>query len=199
MMRKRSYKAFTFVEMLIVMGILIILMVIGIAAGRYAINRANRVAHQNAADQIYQTLQAYYTEHRQFPEKEDLDVMLSGTGSDDDGALFEYTEGDFKGGAPATYHYFVQEEGTGIRQAVLVCVTLGGYGDELKRGIYCSGNGFNDDTVKVGTLTAGSLSHDFFDDKTYENLSDSDYYTEIAELPGADWDGDGWGSGAVEP
>ncbi|NLB12299.1 hypothetical protein GX830_02930, partial [Candidatus Dojkabacteria bacterium] len=62
MMTRKSYKAFTFVEMLIVMGILIILMVIGIAAGRYAINRANRVAHQNAADQLYQTLQAYYTE-----------------------------------------------------------------------------------------------------------------------------------------
>jgi len=100
-MTRKSYKAFTFVEMLIVMGILIILMVIGIAAGRYAINRANRVAHQNAADQIYQTLQAYYTENRQFPEAELLEDMLS-----EGGTLYEYTEGDFNGGAPATYHYF---------------------------------------------------------------------------------------------
>ena len=197
MMRKRSYKAFTFVEMLIVMGILIILMVIGIAAGRFTINRANRVAHQNAADQVYQTLQAYYTENRQFPEKNTLDKMLSGTGggSQDDGVLFEYTEGDFKGGAPATYYYFVQEEAAGVRQAVLVCVTLGGYEDELKRGIYCAGNGFNDDDVKVGSADAGSLSHDFIEEETYESAT-NDYYDLILKAEGADWNGNGWGKEA---
>ena len=48
-----KYKGFTLVEMLIVMGIIIILMVVGITAGRFAINRANDAAHRNAADQIY--------------------------------------------------------------------------------------------------------------------------------------------------
>lgn len=187
MMTRKSYKAFTFVEMLIVMGILIILMVIGITAGRYAINRANRVAHQNAADQIYQTLQAYYTENRQFPELDLLENMLS-----EEGALFEYSEGDFKGGAPATYHYFAQ---TGvIRQAVLVCVTLGGYDDELERGIYCTGNGFGSADVEIGseTVTAAGLTHDFFEEGTFEGEGVTNYYTVIKGLEGSDWDGNAW-------
>ena len=185
MMTRKSYKAFTFVEMLIVMGILIILMVIGIAAGRYAINRANRVAHQNAADQLYQTLQAYYTENRQFPEAELLEDMLS-----EGGTLYEYTEGDFNGGAPATYHYFAQE-GT-VRQAVLVCVTLGGHDDELKRGIYCTGNGFGTADVVIGGtgVTAENLTQDFFDEDTF--ASGEDYYDTIIGLTGSDWWGKSW-------
>lgn len=187
-MTRKSYKAFTFVEMLIVMGILIILMVIGIAAGRYAINRANRVAHQNAADQIYQTLQAFYTENRQFPEPALLEDMLS-----EGGALYEYTEGDFNGGAPATYHYFVQH-GT-VRQAVLVCVTLGGHGDQLGRGIYCTGNGFGSADVIIGepgsTVTAENLTQDFFDADTFgEGMTN--YYNTIIGLTGSDWWGKSW-------
>lgn len=185
-MRVRNYKAFTFVEMLIVMGILIILMVIGIAAGRYAINRANRVAHQNAADQIYQTLQAYYTENRQFPPVEPLNDMLS-----EGGTLFEYTEGDFNGGSPATYHYFAQEEGAVIRQAVLVCLTLGGFNDELERGVYCSGNGFGSSEVQIsGEVTAESLVQSFFDGDTYS--TDPNFYTIISQMEGSNWYGTSW-------
>ena len=194
MMTRKSYKAFTFVEMLIVMGILIILMVIGIAAGRYAINRANRVAHQNAADQLYQTLQAYYTEHRQFPEKDSIQNMLTGSGDEEsDGALYPYTEGDLKGGSPATYTYFTQGGLGGVRQAVLVCVTLGGYDDELGRGIYCTGNGFQDDKVVIGTMNAQGFSTDFVD-------VDNEYYDAIKDdEQTSDWNGNGWGKDQTTP
>ena len=66
-MNKKSYDGFTLIEMLIVMGILIILMVVGVTGGRFAINRANDVAHQNAVKQINEALQAYYTDNRSYP------------------------------------------------------------------------------------------------------------------------------------
>ena len=182
-MRVKDYKAFTFVEMLVVMGILIILMVVGIAAGRFAINRANRVAHQNAADQLYQMLQAYYTDNRQFPvTDQDFQTML-----EEDGYLYEYSEGDFNGGGPADYFYFGQTGTT--RQAVLVCVTLGGHDDSLERGIYCTGNGFQSQEV---VLTAGEGG------ATAENLSsniiepEDDLYDDILAGNHARWFGNGW-------
>jgi type II secretory pathway pseudopilin PulG len=191
-MKERFYQAFTLVEMLIVMGILIILMVIGVSAGRYAINRANRVAHQNAADQIYQALQAYYTENRQFPEVATVDTMMA-----EDGALHEFMEGEFNGGNPATYHYFVGTGESTLRQSVLVCVTLGGIEDELERGVYCSGNGFRDEELPIGTENASILTQSFFDSETFAG-EDTNYYTTITALPGADWNGNDWGVEAEE-
>jgi hypothetical protein len=51
----------------IVMGIIIILMAVGIASGRFAIRRANKIEHQNAAEQIYQAAQSYYSDNREYP------------------------------------------------------------------------------------------------------------------------------------
>lgn len=179
-MRKNFYEAFTLVEMLIVMGILIILMAIGITAGRFAINRANDVAHQNAVDQIYQGLQAYYTDERAFPEQTTPDLLLSTV-------LVDYLdEGAFKGGTEATFFYIAQEN---TEQAVLVCVSLRGtFTDNNGRndgGYYCNGNAFG-------------LSEDFpitITEKTFKN-GDPDFTTFIALTPittySADWDGSAW-------
>lgn len=149
--RKRTYSAFTLVEMLIVMGIVIILMAVGITAGRYAINRANDVAHRNAVDQIYQALQAFYADERAFPylvshgctaDTQCTPEELIGT-SGSTGILGKYMDsGAFDGGTDASYYYAVDDLG----QSVLVCVTLGGHADATGQGIYCNGNGFNDNT-----------------------------------------------------
>jgi type II secretory pathway pseudopilin PulG len=138
--RTNTYGAFTLVEMLIVMGILIILMVVGVTAGRFAINRANDVAHQNAVDQIYQGLQAYYTDNRAFPTGSDVATMLAS-----DGVLYKYLDaGAFKGGTEASFFYFVG--GMNGDQAVLVCVSLRGNADgnddRDDGSYYCNGNGF---------------------------------------------------------
>ena len=74
----KKYSGFTLVEMLIVMGIIIILTVVGITAGRFAINRANDVAHRNAADQVYTSLQAYYTDNRRYPAPADTTICTGG-------------------------------------------------------------------------------------------------------------------------
>jgi type II secretory pathway pseudopilin PulG len=130
----KRYSAFTLVEMLIVMGILIILMAVGITAGRFAINRANDVAHQNAADQIYTAMQAYYTDHREFPE-----ITNFGTAMAVDGALNPYMgDGEFTGGTDATFYYWRSTLG----QSILICVSKGGLEDETGRGYYCTGNAF---------------------------------------------------------
>lgn len=144
--RKRTYSAFTLVEMLIVMGIVIILMAVGITAGRYAINRANDVAHRNAVDQIYQSLQAYYADEREFPEANNPEDLITL-----DTLLADYMDtGTFDGGTDATYWYFVEED---KKQSVLVCVSLGGHGDVSELGIYCNGNGFNDEELLGGAIT----------------------------------------------
>jgi prepilin-type N-terminal cleavage/methylation domain-containing protein len=137
----KRFQGFTLVEMLVVMGILIILMTMGIAAGRFAIQRANRVQHQNAADQLYQGLQAYYADNRTFPSVGAASDQFSswsdalGTG----GVLEEYLDSkSFDGGGDATFYYGVSGDG----QSVLICVTFGGLDDVQELGGYCQGNGF---------------------------------------------------------
>ena len=185
-MRRRFYEAFTLVEMLIVMGILIILMVIGITAGRFAINRANDVAHQNAVDNIYQGLQAYYTDEREFPSATTVDLLLGPAGScaSDVNAVCDYLDsGAFKGGTEATYYYFVDAV---QQQSVLVCVSLGGLNDDRERGLYCNGNGFGDDELDLGSSPGAAIT-----DKSIP-YSDTGIYTVITELGGASWDGSAW-------
>ena len=174
-MRKNLYEAFTLVEMLIVMGILIILMAVGITAGRFAINRANTVAHQNAADQIYTALQAYYTDHREFPNATTAYTPKSLIGtSTTKGPLFDYLDqGSFNGGSDATYMYFVGN----LNQSVLVCVSLGGESDAKHQGFYCTGNGFNDAQLTVGagtgaSITAKKIAYDASGTGVYKTLSD---------------------------
>jgi type II secretory pathway pseudopilin PulG len=157
---RKNFKAFTLVEMLIVMGIIIILMAVGIASGRYAIQRANRIEHQNAAEQIYQGLQSYYSDYREYPDKDGDNTI----GTLMAGDLAEYID-DFDGGSEASYTYVVDSTG----QEVLVCVTYGGNGDTNELGIYCTGNG-----IGSSTLTAPSV-------KEIEP-DDSDNYTDAAAL-----------------
>ena len=147
----KKYSGFTLVEMLIVMGIIIILTVVGITAGRFAINRANDIAHRNAADQVYTSLQAYYTDKRRYPAESDSTMcpggqcsikVLVGTPRGTKGTLVPYIDQDsFDGGSTATYFYGVG--GDSGDQAVLVCVTLRGDATENNThpdgAVYCAG------------------------------------------------------------
>lgn len=146
-MKKTSYKAFTLIEMLIVMGIIIILMVVGVSAARFAINRANDIAHQNAVTQIFQSLMAYYTDNRKYPDPQNPQTLI-GTPGNTSAPLNKYMdEGSFKGGTPASYVYMVDD----LRQSVLICVTLGGIDDETGRGIFCDGNAFGNPDLTTPT------------------------------------------------
>jgi len=161
----KRLKAFTLVEMLIVMGIIIILMAVGIASGRFAIRRANKIEHQNAAENIYQALQSYYTDHREYPGKATDSTPagpLSVSALMADGILGEYVD-DFDGGSEATYSYTVDSSG----QETLVCVTYGGVGDENTIGIYCAGNAINS-TIFNSPPTAKDID---YSDVTNYNLA----------------------------
>ncbi len=172
-MEGRRYSAFTLVEMLVVMGILVILMTMGIAAGRFAIQRANKVQHQNAVDQLYQGLQSYYTDNREFPDIADFGDFDQALATD--GALQQYVDQNaFDGGSDATYYYTVDSTG----QSALVCVTLGGIDDENSLGGYCNGNGFG---VLPGQNTIGAKDLD--DSQTATSLVNNP----SADLVGADW------------
>lgn len=154
MRKERKYEAFTLIEMLIVMGIIIVLMGVGITAGRFAINRSNDIAHQNAVSNLYQAVTAYYTDNREFPVIPDLDASMAA--SCDDTAidcLAEYTEtGEFNGGSEATYYYWVDGDD---QQLVMICVSLGGEDDAKGTGFFCDGNDFG-----VGT-TLGIVNKTF--------------------------------------
>lgn len=164
-MSKRRYEAFTLIEMLVVMGILIILMVVGIAAGRFALFRAADVAHRNAADQLFEGLQAHFVDHRRYPH------ALTGCPEEGqeagpcnpralmvDGPLSPYLDiGAFNGGSDATFVYF--SGGDAFNQAALICVTMRGdwqvnYGHS-DGAIYCSGNAFEQQLAAAG---AGEIS-----------------------------------------
>jgi prepilin-type N-terminal cleavage/methylation domain-containing protein len=194
----KKYSGFTLIEMLIVMGIIIILMAAGIAGGRFALQRANRIQKQSAVDNIEQALWGYYTDNRGFPREgangltdEDLwpgELMT--------GALSGYIDaGQFDGGTDGHFYYFVEPQG----QEFVVCATLGGSGDEMQQGIYCTGNG----------LTSGSLGGDNgpFDpsiapiDNIYRHEDSNDDFVTIyndiisdSDSNGSYWNGDtrGW-------
>lgn len=200
MNRENKYSAFTLVEMLIVMGIIIVLMGVGITAGRFAINRANDVAHQNAVDQAYQALQAYYTDNREYPFGADCNAggdatdctfsTLIGAAGSTTGALSEYMDaGSFDGGSDASYYYLVEES---LGQSVLVCVSLGGPGDEKGRGVYCNGNGFNNDTDMGVAVTDNNI--DPSEDAT-EYAAFGTATSVATTVDGAsDWADGAWGS-----
>lgn len=184
MFMNKSYKGFTLVEMLVVMGILVILMTMGIFAGRFAIQRANRVQHQSAADQIYQGLQSYYADNREYPSTDDFGDF--GTALDTGGALDGFIDTNaFDGGSDATYYYSVDTTG----QNVLICVTYGGFNDENDLGGYCNGNGF-------GVLPEGAGSP-----VAKKELTAAEVDTQVAGQSGfisENWGagGEGWGATA---
>lgn len=162
----RKTKAFTLVEMLIVMGILIILMTLGIAAGRFAIRRANQVQHQDAVEQLYQGLQAYYVDNREYPATVEGGTAQAWDGfvvSLSTGLLSEYLDNQsFDGGTAATYYYWGNSNGS----AMLVCVSLGGADDVQELGGYCTGNGFG----LVPTIpTTKEMDHATFDTLVMSN------------------------------
>lgn len=145
-----KYKAFTLVELLIVMGVLVILMVIGITVGRYAILTAQDTHHKDAARVLYSTLLKYKQDNGKFPElgicsscieKEMFAYALGYNGTEKDHILKSYIaeDGIFDGGSNATYYYTVDQYD---QQFILVCVSLGGIDDEMERGFFCTGNGF---------------------------------------------------------
>lgn len=153
-MISKRYKAFTLTEMLIVMGVLVILIVVGVAAGRFSIDKSNEIAHKNGATQLYQAAQSFYTDNGVFPDGNTTDgtpISIEQMTADG-GSLKNYLDlGLFNGGSEATYYYSTNTS----KQAVLICVTLGGIDDELKKGIICVGNGFGDPTMGegFGTIT----------------------------------------------
>lgn len=168
---KKRYTAFTLVEMLIVMGIIIILMAVGIASGRFAIRRANKIEHQNAAENIYQAAQSYYADHKEFP------ISLARTtpsfGEVMGVYLSEYID-DFNGGSEASYGYAVDKTG----QVLLICVTYGGKEDLNRQGIYCTGNGMGLGNVP----TKKDISY------SNQDYSDYNYAVNIFEISCANWD-----------
>ena len=152
----RKYKAFTLVELLIVMGILIILLAVGVMIGRYIIQRAQDTHHKDAVRNLYAALLNYKNDNGQFPEvcngclieEEFFAYALGYLGVPAQHILKPYVDsaGGFDGGGNATYYYIVDEYD---QQFVVVCVSLGGVDDEGERGYFCEGNG-------IGMLPEGN-------------------------------------------
>ena len=154
----KKYTAFTLVEMLVVMGILVLLIAIGIAVGRYALQKSQNVKHMDAAKQLYTALVKYKLDHKAYPvlggtcssciNEEFFAYSMGYNGTSSNYILKPYTseDGTFDGGSDATYYYAVQED---TQQFVVVCVSLGGVDDEKNQGFYCTGDG-------IGLLPEGN-------------------------------------------
>ncbi|MDD3474958.1 MAG: hypothetical protein PHP08_03630 [Candidatus Dojkabacteria bacterium] len=169
-------KAFTLVEMLIVMGIIIIIMVVGIASGRYALQRANRIEHENSVENIYQGLQSYYTEEREYPVQQSVETLVDTT-------LTEYIDA-FDGGTEASYSYTVDD----TQQEAIVCVTLGGIGDKNQLGVYCTGDGLGS-TVITGAPSAKYLE---YGESEYSDVAENLFTVDNASAwtPSDEWTAD---------
>jgi type II secretory pathway pseudopilin PulG len=138
---KKRYLGFTLIEMLIVMGIMIILMAAGIAGGRFAIQRANRIQKQSAIRNLYQAAMGYYTDNRQFPLTGQTPQQLVNGDLD-----FYIDTGAFDGGVAGDFWYWVD----GNRQEILFCAN---YTGDNTQGGGCEGNGF-------GSVPVAGLDND---------------------------------------
>ena len=189
---KNKYKGFTLVEMLVVMGILMILMAVGITSGRYAIQRANDIAHKDAADDIWDALVGYYTDKRIYPEKiDDCSGASVAAGTQQsintkdlvNNCIKNYLDGAFDGGSSSTYYYIVASN----RQSAVVCVSLGGVDDESGRGYYCTGNGFNDQSLAEGKFTQAEVDSDATKDDA-SGVLQGDAQSFKSNWNGKDWE-----------
>ncbi len=166
-----KYKGFTLVEVLIVMGILIILIAIGVGVGRYAIDRANRVKHQDAADQLFTALVKYKLDNKVYPgigtcsgciDEQFFAEALGYKGTNS--LLKNYVEdGAFDGGTDASYYYYVDPV---TKQFAIVCVSFGGIDDEENKGHYCTGDGIGTQPVgnpltknEIGSVESGDAAY----------------------------------------
>lgn len=145
----KRYKAFTLVEMLIVMGVLIVLISIGVMVGRFAIQKSQDIKHKDAAKILYTALVKYKYINGAYPgigscngciEREFFAYALGYNGTPDHYVLKEYVnDGEiFDGGTDATFYYAVDSID---QRFVVVCVSLGGIDDENERGFFCTGDG----------------------------------------------------------
>lgn len=152
-MVKENYQAFTLVEMLIVMGIIVILMAIGIAGGRAAITNANKVAHESTVDQIYQAAEAYYTDNRQYPDPS-IAACSSFLGLMSNGCMGSYIDTSIDGGSDATYYYMTDAS----HQKVMICTTLNGLVSVniSTQSMYCNGNAFS--VIPTANVTTKSIT-----------------------------------------
>jgi len=184
----RKYKAFTLVEMLIVMGILIVLISIGIMVGRYAIQKAQDVKHQDAAKNLYTALVKYKNINGAYPglgscngciEREFFAYSLGYNGSPENYILKEYAnEGSiFDGGSDATYYYAVDSVD---QRFVVVCVSLGGIDDENERGFFCTGDGIGmlPEISPITDINIGAESTGDSLATTVKSIDNSDWHSE---------------------
>ncbi len=146
----KKYSGFTLIEMLIVMGIIIILMAAGIAGGRFAIQRANRIQKINSVDNIEQALWGYYTDNRSFPRGEMNDSLSPSVILESEQYLKNYLDaGLFDGGVQGEYWYVVDSD---YGQYFVICAELSG---DTDLGIYCTGNGLEEFAEPDFTGTEG--------------------------------------------
>ena len=180
----KKYSGFTLIEMLIVMGIIIILMAAGIAGGRFAIQRANRIQKQNSVDNIEQALWGYYTDNRSFP-RDSVGSNPAGVTPEDlltnSDYLANYMDaGQFDGGIDGNFWYFVE---IGRGQEFVVCGEL--HSDDEEAGIYCAGNGLDVLTAPVNFAGTTLPSDNIFRPDHPDNI-----YTDISNANGSFWNGE---------
>ena len=167
----------------LVIPLITIVSIGGIVAGRFAVNRANVIAHQSAVANIYEALQAYYADHRTYPEAQTPKLLIEGPLHN----YIYYNGSVFMGGTETTYHYFV-ESAANNQQAVLVCVSMGGINDVNHSGYYCDGNGFGDSKLVIGSTTGAAI-----DQKLLYWSGANPYYSINADSQYAsEWNGSGW-------
>lgn len=143
----KKVKAFTLVELLIVMGILIILIGLAVLVGRYSIRRSRIVHHKNAVLELERILVSFQNENGYVPR-----IGTCGTCINIEDEFFAYALGyrgdapllreymdvfPFDGGNDTTYYYDTDDLGGFF----VVCVALGGIDDQAELGYYCSGTG----------------------------------------------------------
>ncbi len=71
---KKQYNAFTLIELLIVMAVIVILMGIGLLGGRFVIKRAHKTEHQSVLADVVKATEAYNLDNSAYP------VIGSGAG-----------------------------------------------------------------------------------------------------------------------
>jgi len=179
-MKKREYKGFTLVEMVVVMGVLIILMGVGIVGTRAYLDNANATKIRSTVSEIYKASASWKQTHGTYP------IPRSTKTRTDSGAqvtalsqLFTqntllksyFPNGLDLGSAPYTFMYMTDTSGN----YVLICAALGGnlsstdVTNVLSKGIYCDGDGFRQSSLVSASFNTKEVP--------YSAAVGSDFYT----------------------
>jgi prepilin-type N-terminal cleavage/methylation domain-containing protein len=143
MSKPKDMRAFTLVELLVVMAILAVLIALSIAGIGYALRRSRNTARHAATENMIISLEAYYTDYASYPSEQSLAAIFGPAEEEGDFILKEYSESTWD--APPSSVFYYKDDGRTDPQLYTVCVNQEVWNETVEYEWICQGTGVGSD------------------------------------------------------